>query len=205
MDVEHRVYFSSLAKVAAIAQDTRILLRQGATVIVTTHFSDALLAVQDALSSAGLVACICNTPFDLQGFTNALSCDTPAVGLVMAHLLSPRSLGPVLGSTTRPLVWLVGEHHPTLAGDDAILESARGLASSSAVRFYDSLDSALFMRYGGDQVRGLWTTLDLKGDEYISHPMVARTIRQAQSRISRRVASPLGASSAEAWFQQNLR
>ncbi len=204
MDIEDRVYLSAAAKMTAIAKDAQAQLAEHHTVLVTTHFSDSLGPIQDALSSEGVTASLCATPLDLQQFVETPPVEAPAVALALAWLLGLRSLPRALTTTGRSFVWIVAEHHPTMAGDDAVLASARALADTSTVGFYDSLDSPLFTRFGGEQVRALWAALKLEEDEFVSHPMVARTIRQAQGKISKQARSTLDAPSAEAWFRQNI-
>ncbi|MCU0918396.1 MAG: hypothetical protein MUC88_28110 [Planctomycetes bacterium] len=204
MNVEHRIFPSTSARMAAIAREARDLLGQGCGVMVATHFSSDLPVVEQALSSAGVAASTFATPFDLQGIADVLAGDAPFAALVLAKLLSPQSLAGVRPTTGRQLAWIVAQHHPTVAGDEAILEIVRALPATSMVCFYDSLDTPLFLRFGGERVQHLWAGLNLEQDQCVSHPIVTRTIRQAQEKIAKQARSNLDAASAEAWFRQNL-
>ena len=197
-------HLGSAAKITAIAKDAHAQLALHHMVLVAAHFSDSLGPIQDALSSEGVTACLCATPLDLQQFIEAPPAGAPAVALALAWLLGPRSLPRAPRTPGRSFACFVAEHHPTTAGDDAVLAAARALADTSTVRFYDSLDSPLFTRFAGEQVQALWGALKLEEDEFISHPMVARAIRQAQGKTAKQARSTLDAASAEAWFRQNI-
>ncbi len=50
-------------------------------------------------------------------------------------------------------------------------------------RFFLSLEDDLIKRFGGERVKGLMERLDLPEDEPIEHPMITKTIQQAQVRV----------------------
>jgi hypothetical protein len=202
--VEHRIYATRSAKIAAIVTDASTLLGSGSSVVAVAHFRASFSQVQVAFTSAGLNAFLCQTTFDQGDLTSAVSAEIPSLGLAMADPVPSLSFEPLIARRVPPLAWLVAEHHPLQSGDDAILPVVQSLEGRHTVVFYDSLDSALLNRYGGKEVQRLFAMLGLGEDQYVSHPMVANTIRNAQKGISRKATSPLSAHSAEAWFQQNL-
>ena len=95
------------------------------------------------------------------------------------------------------------EHHPLASYDDRIIRFAQSLPSRSRVCFYESLDGAFFRHHGGMKVSQLVTALGLPDSEYISNPMIDKTIRQSQEKILKRVVNPIITDTADQWFQQN--
>jgi hypothetical protein len=204
MEVEHRIFLSAQIKLAAITQDAEQLARQGLSVTLIAHFRGSLSGMQEAIRSAGLSPYLFQTPFDRDALGDALAASTPHLALAMASLLPGRPRALPDPATPHSLAWLVSEHHPTHAADDSILAASRLFPNSLFVRFYDSLDSALFQRHGAKQVQALWATLGLQDDQFLSHHVIESTIREAQKRISRKAKSSLAANSIEEWFVLNL-
>lgn len=99
---------------------------------------------------------------------------------------------------------LVAEHHPLPTFDDRIAEFAASLPCPSQLCFHEALDGALLRAYGGDQIARLMSSLRIPDTEFIANPNVDRSIRTAQEKIARQIASPMATDSAEQWFQLHL-
>lgn len=100
---------------------------------------------------------------------------------------------------------IVAEHHPMQTRDQEVINTAASLECDATLTFYFSLDDPLMKYFGSDSIKTLFQRLGMEQDECISHPLVTRSIRQAQEKIESKVGKDLAAQSAEDWFKYNLQ
>lgn len=121
-------------------------------------------------------------------FTAALGNDA---NIVLAPSLSPdRINGKML---------VFGEHHP-LRRTEQELFSRLGIRE---VPVLSALDEPLFRHFGGDKTIALMRQLGMKEDEVLGHPLITKSIRNAQDKIASRVRTERPASSQKAWLELN--
>lgn len=99
----------------------------------------------------------------------------------------------------RTIVFL--EHHP-LRGKEGDFLEMRGL---SQVYVLNSLDEPLFNQFGGERIVDLMRQLGMKEDEEIDHPMITKSIEQAQQKIEKMVPMEQSSNSQDEWFKRNLK
>ncbi|MEQ9413160.1 MAG: hypothetical protein RIF39_04985, partial [Cyclobacteriaceae bacterium] len=66
-----------------------------------------------------------------------------------------------------------------------------------------SLDEPLFALFGGEKSIQLMKKMGMHDDEIVSHPMIAKSIRNAQGKIAKKVGTELKADSQEDWLKKN--
>jgi hypothetical protein len=98
---------------------------------------------------------------------------------------------------------IVGERHPLLSHDDAIVEFAQSLPCRVNLVYHLALDDAVMRVFGGDWVVSALKRLGMKENESIESQMVVRRIRDAQKKLGRESIGELPADSAESWMELN--
>ena len=93
------------------------------------------------------------------------------------------------------------EHHP-LAKVEQTLFSTLGLVD---VPILSSLDEPFFHSFGGERIIDLMKKMGLKENEVLGHPMITRSIHNAQESIAKRATTNLNAISQKDWLATNMR
>lgn len=110
---------------------------------------------------------------------------------------------PANGPTVAADVHLM-EHYPLPEKDDEILS----LANIAQVQFrfiaWASLDEPLMKVFGGAHITGLMKQIGVKENEIITHPFVAKAIRNAQEKIAKKANGDSECRSSEEWFSMNF-
>ncbi|WP_339813010.1 hypothetical protein [uncultured Imperialibacter sp.] len=97
----------------------------------------------------------------------------------------------------------VAELYP-LSGPYTNLINGLQQNSKTSVQTLSHLDSPIFTKMGGENLKALVARLGVKADESISHSMVTRAISNLQSKLDQKVATEREANSIEDWFRINL-
>ncbi|MBK7433522.1 MAG: hypothetical protein IPI66_06195 [Chitinophagaceae bacterium] len=93
------------------------------------------------------------------------------------------------------------EHHP-------LHEKERSLVSGweqKDILVFSALEEPLFSAFGGEKIISLMKQLGMKEDEPIEHPMVSRSILNAQEKIAKKVIAERPAHSPSEWMTLNLK
>lgn len=126
----------------------------------------------------------------------------PRLLFALARNLRAAATPPPDDAAPSPLPVLVLERHPLRSHDDRVVEFAEGLGGSAAVEFHVSFDDPLMKRFAGDWMQNVLRNLGMKEEEPIESPMVARRLKAAQNKISKRGMNEHDADSAEEWFKR---
>jgi hypothetical protein len=121
------------------------------------------------------------------------------------HLMLDLGIASWVVQTGESFRFLFVEHYPTLGAEAAALESIEGISATRVqrVEFYVGLDEPLMAVFGGERLVGLMQRLGMPPDEAISHPMVDKSIVNAQKKLERRVRSVQPVDSDAEWFRIN--
>jgi hypothetical protein len=95
---------------------------------------------------------------------------------------------------------IVGEHYPLPAVE---LEFFKRL-NLTEVPVLSSLDEPFFEKFGGAKTTGLMRTLGMKENEVLGHPMISKSIRNAQEKIGAKVKNEKKARSQREWMVLNV-
>jgi hypothetical protein len=95
---------------------------------------------------------------------------------------------------------IFAEHHPLYTKEKTVFEEL-GLPS---VTICSSLDEPLFTHFGGERIIGLMKSLGMDESSAIEHPMITRSIRNAQEKIEKKLSFEQSASSQKDWFEKNF-
>jgi preprotein translocase subunit SecA len=92
------------------------------------------------------------------------------------------------------------EHYPLAAKEAELYERLYG----KNISVYSSLDEPFFRILGGENIAALLSRLGLNDDEAIGHPMITKSIQNAQEKLAKKVVTEHSASSMEEWFRKNI-
>jgi len=182
-------------RVNNIIKDAR-LLAEKEPVIIAARFMDSHRAVQAELERQGIPF----TPID--GFYSfGFGQQAPGISLMNAEHLTPAGSTPQPGSK---VTVLVTEHHPLPEGDEEVRAFADSVSSATDVIFYVSLDEALLSVWGADRMRELLPKLGLHENEALSHPMITKSVQNAQEKIKTKATGNNRCGSQREWLQYNV-
>lgn len=154
-----------------------------AVILVVAHFEDCLAELRQLLEKSGI--------------------DDPRVFAVRADELPSVEDSLQRLDESQLVEMIVAERHPLLERDEALIEFARQCRCRFRVVHHLSLEDALMKVFAGEWVQNLLKKLGASEYEPIHSHMVARRIRDAQKKISRRAKGDAAASSAEEWMEKN--
>ena len=93
------------------------------------------------------------------------------------------------------------EHHPLLAKETELVATW----PVETITFYNALDEAVFVPFGGEKIIGLMESLGLKEDEAVEHKMISQSIINAQKKIAKKVTIEQTARSQKEWMEKNVK
>jgi hypothetical protein len=93
------------------------------------------------------------------------------------------------------------EHYPLPKPEQTLFASL----NLKEVPVVSSLDEPLFMHFGGERTIELMKKLGMQEDEPVGHAMITKSIQNAQSKLEKVVTVEHKASSAQEWFDLNLK
>jgi preprotein translocase subunit SecA len=92
------------------------------------------------------------------------------------------------------------EHYPLASKENELFISLK----DKKITVYSSLDESLFKIFGGENISALLSRMGLNENEAISHPMITRSIRNAQEKLQQKLITEQSASSMEEWMRKNV-
>jgi len=92
------------------------------------------------------------------------------------------------------------EHYPLREKEDEVIENL----NPKQVYVFSSLDEPLFNQFGGGKMVELMKSLGMKEDEVIEHPMISKSIENAQHKLAQKATFDNSANSAKEWFERNV-
>ncbi len=93
------------------------------------------------------------------------------------------------------------EHFPLAATEHALIENW----SFTTIDVYSALDEPLLDTFGGAEIKNMMQKMGMQQDEMIEHPLVSKSIANAQNKLAEKLNFPSTASSQAEWFQKNVR
>ena len=152
------------------------------TIILVAHFRDCL--------------------DELQKISESVAASRPII-VASADALQSTRTSTISSDEVRPMQIIVGERHPLLSHDDAVLEFARSLPCRCRLVHHVSLEDPLMRAFSGEWVEGILKSLGMAEDEAIKSKMVARRIKAAQQKLASQCMTDFPADSAEKWMERN--
>ncbi len=195
------VWATRAARMAGLQRLTTTLAAQG-PVLVVAHFANraAELAAASgeqapwrALESEARLADL------VSGFRSECAAGSASVGLLRAAVSRVRS-----SAAGQPLRVLAVERHPLRARDVELEQVLESLPLRVTLQFHLSLDDALLVRFAGERLTRLMSSLGMREDEAIDASLLTRAVASAQKKLARSVRSEIDAASAEAWLRANV-
>jgi hypothetical protein len=150
---------------------------------------NACVKMAEANSQCIFVAWFPNTKAELSEFFKVHGVNSP---VLLARDLTASSENGLL---------IFVEHYP-LSEVEQELFLRLGL---NKVPVLSSLDEPLFSMFGGEKSIQLMKKMGMNDDEIVSHPMITKSIRNAQRKIAGRVQVELKADSQEEWLKKNSK
>jgi len=92
------------------------------------------------------------------------------------------------------------EHYPLRTVEEDLIQSWE----SKEIFVLNSLDEPLFEQFGGQRIVGLMESLGMKDDEQIEHPMIGKSIKNAQDKLQKKITIESSANSSKDWFKMNF-
>ena len=92
------------------------------------------------------------------------------------------------------------EHYPLHEKEEALYTSL----NLKDIKVFSSLDEALFLHFGGDQIVELMEKMGLQENESIQHSMIGMALKNAQQKILEKVTIEQTATSQAEWFKRNI-
>jgi hypothetical protein len=92
------------------------------------------------------------------------------------------------------------EHYPIRSKEKDLIENL----NPSKVFILSSLDEPLFEQFGSERIIQIMKSLGMKEDEIIEHPMISKSIEQAQKKIEEKVSFEITTNSSKEWFERNI-
>ncbi len=200
-----RVFVSRQLADEALLRDVIELCDQGAPPIVASFFRGSLERMNAALQRAGRKARVIDAR-SLPPLPLATPSPEPLL-MAVASLGVDFALSSWLVRAELPFRMLFVEHYPTFEAERSVLEVLEECSAKHplTVRFHVGLDEPLMQVFGGAKVVSLMESMGMAPGETIEHPMVDRSIVNAQKKLGKRVPAPQPAETDMAWFELNLR
>lgn len=92
------------------------------------------------------------------------------------------------------------EHYPIRSKEEDFI------LNNNPIRIYvlSSLDETLFEQFGSDRIIQMMRSLGMKEDEMIEHPMISKSIKNAQHKLEQKLTFENTANSSKEWFERNV-
>jgi preprotein translocase subunit SecA len=198
--IDDKVWFDEATKLAQICNEVSSAYSDGRSVLLLSHF-DATLSRLSSMLRAKEIAHDRFSTFNPSELCAGIQ-GKVWIGSARAFQVTTEITSPAAGT---PLNILVAEHHPLQSRDQALIDAAAKLACDGQLCFHFSIDDPVMKHFGSDTIKALYERLGIPKDECISHSLVTTAIRAAQEKIESRVGKDVTTTSAEDWFNYNMR
>ena len=88
--------------------------------------------------------------------------------------------------------------------EQEILDTLAALPCLHDITFHMALTDALMRHFGGERIASLMKSMGAEEEEFLSHPMITKSVRRAQEKVEKKVRREKEAESAEEWMRYNL-
>ena len=198
------VYASRERADHALVEAALELCAQSTPVIVASFFRGSLARIQAALAREALEPRWVEPP-TLPSLPLPRTSKQPLL-LGVASMSVDHGLSSWLLRAEVPFRVLFVEHYPTFEAERNVLEVLEECSAREplCVRFHVGLDEPFMSVFGGSRISSLMESMGMTPGEKIEHPMVDKSIINAQKKLGRRVPSPQPADTDREWFALNV-
>lgn len=193
-DPDH-VYVTDAERADGLAARCRGAIAGGARVVLVSPFRGHLARRRDELQGRGL-------PVELLAGGYRSGAAEPGAVPLLEHASFVRAARQL--AEGQPLELFQIERHPLREHDLAVAAALDALPEGSRLHVFLSMDDGLFQIFGAS-VQDLSRRLDLPPGEPVEHPLVTRSIENAQEKLRRKVRAESPAETFDEWREQNLR
>lgn len=195
-----KVWLSEAEKIRQLTLICNHAAKQHQTVILTAHFRDTIVALAEALKADG-------TPFYFfnsrtLGFDAMPEGSASTIYLISSFNFSVKNMQ-VFSAFPNNVQVYCAERYPLRKRDEDVVTFFAGQQFESQIEFIVALDDPLLKFFGSERTTTILQHLGMKPDECISHPLISKSIEQAQDKIARKARSDVQTDSAKTWFEQN--
>ncbi|MDR2502930.1 MAG: preprotein translocase subunit SecA [Deltaproteobacteria bacterium] len=184
-DLADLVYRTKEEKYQAIVQSIKELQHKGQPVLVGTISIEISELLSDRLGKAGIAHNVLNAKQHEK--EAAIIAEAGQSGRVtIATNMAGRGTDIVLGDGVRELggLHILGtERHESRRIDNQLRGRSGRQGDPGSSRFYVALEDDLMRIFGADKHMGIMEKLGLKDGEAIEHPLISRSIMNAQKRV----------------------
>lgn len=202
-----RIWLTTAGKLGDIVDQVRANIERGIYPIVVVHFRKSLKLLLDVLRKSGIrvqtVESSVKFPAQIadQSLREApilvmLSEAIPASAF-RSELVRPKD------PNLSPLSVHLAEHYPLHPRDQQVLELDRAWPMEMAFTCYTALDEPWLKPFGVERILQIMGRLGVDEKTVLSHPLLNRSIQNAQQMLSRQVNYEQSCYSCDEWMQVN--
>jgi preprotein translocase subunit SecA len=191
-DMADLIFRSGAGKIGAIVDEIEEMHASGRPVLVGTTSVEKSESLSRHLRDRGINHQVLNAKYHEMEAT--IVAQAGRLGAVtIATNMAGRGTDIILGAedtvereTVRELggLHIIGtERHESRRIDNQLRGRAGRQGDPGSSRFYLSLEDDLMRRFGSERIMGIMDRLGLDDDQPIEHPMVSRSIEQAQEKV----------------------
>jgi preprotein translocase subunit SecA len=182
------IYKNKRAKYNAVVEDIMETHRKGQPILVGTTSIVQSEGLSDLLKKRGVPHNVLNAKFhEMEAQIVAQAGQMGSV--TIATNMAGRGTDIVLGEGVAEVggLHIVGtERHESRRIDNQLRGRAGRQGDPGSSRFYLSLEDDLMRLFGSDNIAGIMEKLGMEEDEPIEHPLISRSIEQAQKKVEGR-------------------
>ncbi len=184
-DIHDSVYKTRREKFGAVVQEIKQIHGQGRPILVGTVSVDSSEMLSRMLKKEGLVHSVLNAKYHQQE-AEIVSRAGQRGGVTIATNMAGRGTDIKLGlgvSELGGLHVLGTERHESRRIDRQLRGRCSRLGDPGSSHFFISLEDDLMLFFGSDRIVKLMEKMGLEEGQELSHPLLNRSIQQAQTRV----------------------
>jgi hypothetical protein len=120
---------------------------------------------------------------------------------ISGHQISIKMAHGLLGSMTKDKIVVFLEHYPLRSREEVLVKHWQ----AKEILVLSSLDEPLFQCFGSSNIVPLLEKLGADTYEMLTHPLIGKSIQNAQGKLDKKMVVESKTNSAEEWFRKNIR
>ncbi|MDR1684036.1 MAG: preprotein translocase subunit SecA [Elusimicrobiota bacterium] len=193
-DFPDAIYKNEKAKFAAVAKEVETLWKKGLPVLVGTRSIEKSEQLSNILRAKGIPHKVLNAKYH-EMEAQIISQAGKKGAVTIATNMAGRGTDIVLGGNpcdkdeqcfiaqNGGLTVLGTERHESRRIDNQLRGRCARQGDKGASKFFVALDDELMRLFGSERIASVMTTLGMKDDEAIEHPLISKHIEGAQRRV----------------------